>query len=456
MYSPETQSSLGAISLKLKIEQQLKPDNIPVKKPDYAEEILSSFQKYFIPPGFQIISIDSKSAAPTLFVKIMEASASHEYTYSIAAPVRDFHEDKRIGGTQISCDVKLFSLENDLIFQTNFSVGFKPVFDSDTKTDPEIKLYNDAIFRFRIIYMNSFLPEVVMIVLKRKPVSFFLEKHLIGDIRFSAPDESLSVVDNLPLDIQKEAIPTLINLLGKRQVLQYEKHILSIIERIGKIDLETLRPSLENQDPLICAQAIRVLGRIGSSAFELVNSSLENKHKEPRLAAIEALKEIGTSDSIFRIREVGLNDEDSDVRRMAVKVLAEDGPRGFKELIYLIQAGDVDLVGIIHGTLNNLVSLPDYAKGVFKNAIRERREPEIIASIISIGPNTQEDIPYLLEQLRNESNEVRMLAARNLGSIGKSQQVIGDLEAARNMEENEQVRSTMDRAIQIIQSRLRR
>ena len=455
MDSLKNQSNNDAIILKLKIEQQSKLDYIPVKKFGYAEELFAKFQEYSIPPGFQIISIDSNSPATTLFVKIIETSASHEYKYSKAARIGDVHEEKRTGGTQISCNVKLFSPENDLIFQTNLSVGFKPVFDSDTETDPEIKLYHDAVFRFRVFTMYSNLPEVVLVVLNRKPISLFLENHLIGDTRYDAPDGALSVVDSLSFEIQKKALPTLIDLLGEPTAVQYEKHILEIIEQIGKIDLEALRPALENQDPHICAQIIRVFGRIGSSAFELVNSGLENKQVEPRLAALEALKEIGTSASISRIREVSLNDDNPDVRRMAVKVLADAGPPGYKELVHLLEAGDVDLIGIIQSTLNKMVSLPDGAKGVFKNILRERREPEIIASIISIGPNTQEDIPYLIELLKNENDGVRMIAARNLGSIGGSQQVVSDLEAARNIERIDQVRSTMDGAIKIIQSRLR-
>jgi HEAT repeat protein len=224
----------------------------------------------------------------------------------------------------------------------------------------------------------------------------------IGKILEEQQGVRLEDVSSYLLLLQKNAIPHLIQLLGKLKNSKARRMVCDALAQIGKNAIDDFTPFVDDRRWYLVRNIVYILGRIGrDQAFPYLQKTFGHEEVRVRREAVQALGLIGGPKAIGLLVKA-LTDNDIRIRSMAAINLGKIGKTtGLVPLLEVVQVKDFQK------------SDPTEIKAFFD-------------AIGMIGSN--EALPVLRQLLerkgwfgRGKVDEVRMGAARAMAMIGTSE-----------------------------------
>ena len=296
----------------------------------------------------------------------------------------------------------------------------------------------------------------------------------------------------------KDAVPSLI------KALKDEDEVVRIcaaeaLRRIGelKAQVSTLIELLKGTNKYVCALAAETLGKIGRAAKKAVpelREVLKDKEEKVRRAAANALAGIGQAakkaipdlvetlkdkdqevcqNAAMALAAIGLpavaalievlknEDEHEQVRRAAIKALANIGWEAKDAIPDLIEALKDKSKEVAKQTLRALVMIGSLAVPALIEGLNEKNEEYFweyaLGTIADVGytdvVKANDLAAAFIERLKDRSWEVRKFAASALGEIGnKSEKTVAALrDACKDPDDN--VREAAEKALNWILSK---
>ena len=221
----------------------------------------------------------------------------------------------------------------------------------------------------------------------------------IGKILEEQPGVRLEDASSYLLLLQKNAIPHLIQLLGKLKNSKARRMVCDALAQIGKNAIDVFTPFVDDRRWYLVRNIVYILGRIGrEQAFPYLQKTFTHEEVRVRRETVQALGLIGGPKAVG-ILVKALTDSDARIRSMAAINLGKIGKT----------AGLIPLLEVVQAK--------DFQKG----------DPaEIKAFFDAIGMiGSNEALPVLRQLLERKSwfgrgkvDEVRIGAARAMAVIG--------------------------------------
>ncbi len=197
------------------------------------------------------------------------------------------------------------------------------------------------------------------------------------------------------------------------------------IFRLGKTDdaLPVLVEGLQDEDLDVRRSAVETLAEIGPDAGSAVSALSEAMKREDsliRVLAARAIFRLGKTDDALRVLVEGLQNEDLDVRRSAVKTLAEIGPEAGSAVPALSEALGTELHDLVVNALTRICS----DNKVIDLLLREGLQSDdasiriLNARGLIIAGQTEVAVPALIKELHDE--RFGYIAAHGLGEAGST------------------------------------
>jgi HEAT repeat protein len=224
----------------------------------------------------------------------------------------------------------------------------------------------------------------------------------IGKILEEEPGIHLEDASKYLLLLQKNAIPAMIQLLGKLKNSKTRRMVSDALAEIGKNAIDLFIPFVDDRRWFLVRNIVYILGRIGrEQAFPYLQKAFNHEEVRVRREAVQALGLIGGPKTIGVLVNA-LTDSDIRIRSMAAINLAKIGR----------SAGLVPLLEVVQSK--------EFQKG---------ETSEIKAFFDAIGMiGSNEALPALRQLLERKGwfgkgkvDEIRIGAARALAMIGTSE-----------------------------------
>ena len=141
--------------------------------------------------------------------------------------------------------------------------------------------------------------------------------------------------------LQAEAIPTLVRALPAVPNRQTRDRLAAALDRLVSANSGYVVDLLSAEDPMLAAEAARIVGRLGLTDAEPYLIELSKRPEDiTRQAAIEALAILGSAAGAEALTEA-LSDSGKDIRMAAVNAMAAVRPEGAGPLLANIISSDL-------------------------------------------------------------------------------------------------------------------
>ncbi len=148
--------------------------------------------------------------------------------------------------------------------------------------------------------------------------------------------------------LQAEAIPTLVRAIPAVAIRQTRDRLVQALDRLVGANPGYVVDLLSAEDPMLAAEAARIVGRLGLTAAEQDLVELSRRPEEvTRQAAIEALASLGSAAGVEALA-AALSDSGRDIRIAAVNAIAAVPPETVLPMLGDTLAGS-DLADRDHG-----------------------------------------------------------------------------------------------------------
>ncbi|NOZ25332.1 MAG: HEAT repeat domain-containing protein [Nitrospirae bacterium] len=133
--------------------------------------------------------------------------------------------------------------------------------------------------------------------------------------------------------LDKNAIPTFIQILGELKRAQARKAVISILSELGKKDIPSIAKGLQDRRWYVVRNIICILRQIGdASALEHLVRVVRHPDKRVKKEAIRTLGVMGTGD-VLQVLNDCMSDEDERVRLTAVRAIGLIGTPVSKKIL---------------------------------------------------------------------------------------------------------------------------
>lgn len=199
---------------------------------------------------------------------------------------------------------------------------------------------------------------------------------------------------------RKEAIQSLVNLLGDEHIAVREAAEGTLLEIGGREVVEALTPCLEDPSTTVVNDAIEILSRVGDAAIDVILPLLDSKDHDIRKFGCDILGNLRYTESVYDLIEL-LNDPHVNVAIAAGEALGKLGhPEAVPHLIRALQHPDTWLKCIAAEALGKIGDTRAVDPFI---AMSDSEDPIVLYTVIKAMGNLADPriLPYILSVLRS-------------------------------------------------------